>query len=120
MLMRPKSRATVVLVLPSTPVTSSTPTLPWVRTSSVVNGGISLTDPTKVVLPVPKPPATTTLTDLRPIDLSFLSFIVSRDGRELFPGVHGPRPSPPPVNRQRGTCARGGHLPVPSPRRAGG
>src|ERR1700760_3869118 len=68
--MRPKSSATVVWVLPSTPVTSSTPTLASVRISSVVSGGISLTAPTSVVLPVPKPPATTILTDVRSIVLS--------------------------------------------------
>jgi hypothetical protein len=34
--------------------------LACVSTSSVRIGGISLTDPTNVVLPLPKPPATTT------------------------------------------------------------
>jgi hypothetical protein len=33
-------------------------------TASVVSGVISDTDPTKVVLPTPKPPATTILTDV--------------------------------------------------------
>src|SRR4051812_38803846 len=47
---------TVVVVLPSTPDTSSAPSAP-VRTSSVCNGRISLTEPTIVVLPTPKPPA---------------------------------------------------------------
>src|ERR1700754_4977294 len=70
MVMRPKSRATVVFVLPSTPVTSSTPTLACVSTSSVVSCGISLTETTSVVLPVPNPPATTILTDLRSTYLS--------------------------------------------------
>jgi hypothetical protein len=60
--MRPKSSATVVVCLPSTPLRSSTPTLASVRSSSVCSEGISLTELTNVVLPVPKPPATTILT----------------------------------------------------------
>src|ERR1700753_4247744 len=62
MLIRPKSMATVVEVLRSTPATSSTPTPAWVIVSSVVSGRISLTEPTSVVLPTPKPPTITTLT----------------------------------------------------------
>src|SRR3954454_18583338 len=65
MVIRPKSRATVVFSLFSTPARSSTPTLALVSASSVVSGGISLTEPTMVVLPVPKPPAITILTDRR-------------------------------------------------------
>src|SRR6266540_1817346 len=56
--MRPKSMATVVVVLPGTAVMSSTPTETSVIASSVVSGVISDTDPTKVVLPTPNPPAT--------------------------------------------------------------
>src|SRR5207247_6792727 len=56
--MRPKSMATVVVVLPGTALVSSTPTEASVITSSVVSGVISDTDPTKVVLPTPNPPAT--------------------------------------------------------------
>src|SRR5215831_4712088 len=59
---RPKSIATVVVVLPVTPVRSSTPTLTWVRASSVRSGRISLIALTSVVLPTPNPPATTILT----------------------------------------------------------
>src|SRR5215216_3797459 len=55
--MRPKSMATVVVVLPSTPNVSSTPTLFSVSSSSVRSGLISLIEPTSVVLPAPKPPA---------------------------------------------------------------
>src|SRR5271155_3789460 len=58
---RPKSIATVVVVLPATPVRSSTPTLTWVRDSSVRSGRISLIALTSVVLPTPNPPATTIL-----------------------------------------------------------
>src|SRR5919197_242132 len=59
---RPKSIATVVVVLPGSLDRSSTPTLAAVMTASVVNGVISLTAPTSVVLPTPNPPATTILT----------------------------------------------------------
>src|SRR5437763_9931940 len=61
---RPKSIATVVVVLSGTCDRSSTPALAAVMTASVVSGVISETDPTKVVLPTPKPPATTILTDV--------------------------------------------------------
>ena len=49
--------ATVVVVLPSTPAVLSVPRLPSVSSSSVRSGLISLTAPTSVVLPTPKPPA---------------------------------------------------------------
>src|SRR5215471_12802036 len=61
---RPKSIATVVVVLSGTCDRSSTPALAAVMTASVVRGVISETDPTKVVLPTPKPPATTILTEV--------------------------------------------------------
>src|SRR6266702_5402342 len=60
--MRPKSSATVVVVLPSTPARSSTLPLISLITSSVRSGAISLTEPTKVVLPTPKPPAISSFT----------------------------------------------------------
>ena len=56
--MRPKSMATVVVFLPSTPLVSSTGRPASVSSSSVRSGLISLTAPTRVVLPTPKPPAT--------------------------------------------------------------
>src|SRR5262245_40609097 len=49
--------ATVVVTFASTPSTSSTPPLSTVTYSSVSSGWISLTAPTRVVLPTPKPPA---------------------------------------------------------------
>src|SRR6185312_5616490 len=58
MVMRPKSIATVVLVLFSTPSRLSKPALALVRASSVRSGRTSLIAPTRVVLPAPKPPAT--------------------------------------------------------------
>src|SRR5947208_14789659 len=62
--MRPKSIATVVVDLSGTCDRSSTSVLATVMTASVVSGVISDTEPTKVVLPTPKPPATTIFTDV--------------------------------------------------------
>src|SRR5690349_10316214 len=64
MLIRPKSIATVVVSLPGTCRVSSTPTPAEVITASVVNGVISETEPTSVVLPTPNPPAITILADV--------------------------------------------------------
>lgn len=58
MVIRPKSMATVVVALCSTPSSRSVAALTSVSSSSVFSGSISLTAPTKVVLPTPKPPAT--------------------------------------------------------------
>src|SRR5689334_9717619 len=57
--MRPKSMATVVVVLSPVWVRSSMPAEADVITASVRSGLISETAPTNVVLPTPKPPATT-------------------------------------------------------------
>ncbi|CAM5540572.1 hypothetical protein SRIMM317S_01854 [Streptomyces rimosus subsp. rimosus] len=57
--MRPKSIATVVVVLSWTWLRSSIPAEAEVITASVRSGLISETAPTNVVLPTPKPPATT-------------------------------------------------------------
>src|SRR5919199_6462048 len=57
--MRPKSIATVVVVLFGVALKSSTPTEALVMTASVRSGTISETAPTKVVLPAPNPPDTT-------------------------------------------------------------
>ncbi len=57
--MRPKSMATVVVVLSPVCVRSSMPAEADVITASVRSGLISETAPTNVVLPTPKPPATT-------------------------------------------------------------
>src|ERR1700727_1533150 len=61
---RPKSMATVVVPLSGTKERSSTSVLAEVMTASVVSGVISDTDPTNVVLPTPKPPATTIFTEV--------------------------------------------------------
>src|SRR3569833_1199551 len=65
-LTRPKSIATVVVVLSGVRDRSSTSLLTWVITASVVSGTISDTDPTNVVLPTPKPPPTMILTEVMP------------------------------------------------------
>jgi len=64
MLMRPKSIATVVVVFWSIFDVSSTPSEAVVMLASVRSGSISEQLPTKVVLPTPKPPATTILADI--------------------------------------------------------
>src|ERR1700754_2361357 len=51
--------ATVVVDLAGVWARSSTPTDSLVTSASVRRGTISETDPTRVVLPTPKPPATT-------------------------------------------------------------
>src|SRR5580698_5158306 len=61
---RPKSMATVVVVLSGTFDRSSMPSLAAVMTASVVSGLISETAPTNVVLPTPNPPATTIFTEV--------------------------------------------------------
>src|SRR5580658_3530555 len=67
---RPKSIATVVVVLSGVWDRSSTPSLTAVMTASVVSGVISETEPTNVVLPAPKPPATTIFTDVTAVSVS--------------------------------------------------
>jgi hypothetical protein len=57
MVIRPKSIATVVVSLRSTPLSESTAALRSLSASSVRSGRISLTAPTMVVLPAPNPPA---------------------------------------------------------------
>src|ERR1044072_7454012 len=66
MLIRPKSMATVVVVLPGTCRLSSTPTPAEVMIASVVSGVISDTEPTSVVLPTPKPRAITLFAEVAP------------------------------------------------------
>jgi hypothetical protein len=62
--MRPKSMATVVVVLPWIWLVSSMPVEAEVMAASVRRGSISEMAPTNVVLPTPKPPAMTNLTDV--------------------------------------------------------
>src|SRR5690606_36923777 len=56
---RPKSIATVVVDFVGTDARSSTPSDSLVTSASVRSGMISETEPTRVVLPTPKPPAMT-------------------------------------------------------------
>src|ERR1017187_7744080 len=60
--MRPKSMATVVVRLRSTPATVSMSVPGALRSSSVRRGRISVSEPTSVVLPAPNPPAIKILT----------------------------------------------------------
>src|SRR5579859_4127375 len=62
--------ATVVVFLSGTCDRSSTSVEATVMTASVVSGVISDTEPTKVVLPAPKPPATTIFTDVTAASVS--------------------------------------------------
>src|SRR5215510_1957031 len=92
--MRPKSIATVVVVLRSTPSSGSTCTLGAVSCSSVRRGRISLTDPTSVVLPAPNPPATRILIangDAGPAPSSEPAETIDHlpeDGQVVLPGRH--------------------------------
>src|ERR1700761_6454023 len=58
MVIRPKSRATVVVFLSGSPARLSRPTLAALSGSSVSSGRTSLIALTRVVFPAPKPPAT--------------------------------------------------------------
>src|ERR671919_665129 len=64
--MRPKSMATGGVVLDGSMERSSMGVEASVMRASVRSGSISETAPTKVVLPTPKPPATTILTERAP------------------------------------------------------
>lgn len=90
MVMRPKSRATVVVVLPSTPRRSSTPAESSVISSSVRSGVISLSAATIVVLPTPNPPAMRIFTEAaRGRELSKFSDAIEYSSQNVE--VSGPR-----------------------------
>src|SRR3954453_12153991 len=82
-LTRPKSIATVVVVLPGVADRSSTSVLAEVITASVVSGTISETDPTNVVFPTPKPPPTMILTEV---------MLAGAPGLELAKSTENPFP----------------------------
>src|SRR5687768_11916958 len=92
--MRPKSMATVVVVLAPMWRVSSMPVEALVMAASVRSGSISEIAPTNVVLPTPNPPAMTNLTDvmrvaaLSAVDCTArnLVWVVVRSGR----GSDGP------------------------------
>src|SRR5690349_19518355 len=60
--MRPKSRATVVVVFADTALVSSTPPDTSVMAASVTSGSIWEMADTRMVLPTPNPPLTTIFT----------------------------------------------------------
>src|SRR6476659_8095456 len=76
---RPKSMATVVVALVGTASRSSTPSDSLVTNASVRSGLISDTEPTRVVFPTPKPPATTIFVEA-----------VARPGLERAKSTEGP------------------------------
>src|SRR6478609_6998176 len=83
--MRPKSMATVVVVLVDTLDVSSTPSLTLVRAASVVRGSISEMEPMKVVFPTAKPPATTIFTGMGPLPpVSVSSVTTMSEGLEAI------------------------------------
>ena len=86
MVMRPKSMATVVVIFWSTPSVSSTDWPASLSSSSVRSGRISLTAPTRVVLPTPKPPATS-IFSARAVGVAARGVGVLGDHRSLLSGV---------------------------------
>src|SRR3954451_18435562 len=85
MVIRPKSMATVVARFCSIPARSSTPRPATVRGSSVRSGAISLTDPTMVVLPTPKPPAMRILTVSGAVGAPAVSVASGSEPAKAFP-----------------------------------
>src|SRR3954451_22787391 len=80
--------ATVVVRLPGSAVTSSTPTDAAVNASSVSSGGISDRARTSVVLPTPNPPATTIFSGTGPASSgteTVQQALQHRDGRTTVP-----------------------------------
>src|SRR5688572_10261568 len=87
--MRPKSMATVVVVFCPTWVVSSTFEDTEVMAASVRNGSISEMAPTKVVLPTPKPPATTNFTGtIRAVVRSWVACTMVLLVRDRSDGAH--------------------------------
>src|SRR6476661_1389317 len=80
--MRPKSMATVVVALLGTAARSSTPSDSLVTSASVRSGMISETEPTRVVLPTPKPPATTIFVEAAALRPAFVAGLVAAKSTE--------------------------------------
>src|SRR5260370_3546433 len=124
---RPKSIATVVARLFSTPARSSNAVLTEVSSSSVHSGRTSLIAPTRVVLPAPNPPAMMILkmASGRSVPLSEgaepMQHLLQQVGAGPFPGVplpHDRQPAldeevgeqhPDHTERQRGVGGHVGH-----------
>src|SRR4051812_24115122 len=91
--MRPKSIATVVVPLPGTFDASSTPWPAEVITASVVSGSISETAPTRVVLPTPKPPATTIFAEVISLGWAPARSELAKSTQHPFQQIHPLRES---------------------------
>src|SRR5581483_5187311 len=88
--MRPKSSATVVVLFAVPSRVRSISAVTSVSAASVVRGVISEMEPTKVVFPTPKPPATTILTGngvVRALSRPVRSGAGPRDGNVPVPDV---------------------------------
>src|SRR5918995_6960806 len=117
MVRRPKSSATVVVVLPITPDRSSIPTDRSVIAASVCSTAISEAAPTNVVLPAPNPPAITTLTGTGTL-IGLMWLMTGPSGRGA--AARGPRPAGGRSGRDwagglRGARRRAGRRPAHSP-----
>src|SRR5690349_14823269 len=88
MVMRPKSMATVVVSLPGTLDGSSMPWPAEVMTASVVSGSISETAPTSVVLPTPKPPATTIFAEVISLGCAPARSELAKSTQHPFQQIH--------------------------------
>src|ERR1700754_805271 len=86
--MRPKSIATVVVPLPGTFDASSTSCPAEVMTASVVSGSISETAPTSVVLPTPKPPATTIFAEVISLGCAPARSELAKSTQHPFQQIH--------------------------------
>src|SRR3954452_5191985 len=93
MVMRPKSIATVVVSLPGTLDASSMPWPAEVITASVVSGSISETAPTSVVLPTPKPPATTIFAEVISLGCAPARSELAKSTQHPFQQIHPLRES---------------------------
>src|SRR4051812_4902073 len=85
---RPKSMATVVVSLPGTLDASSMPCPAEVITASVVSGSISETAPTIVVLPTPKPPATTIFAEVISLGCAPARSELAKSTQHPFQQIH--------------------------------
>src|ERR1700760_5076955 len=85
--------ATVVVSLPGTLDASSIPWPADVMTASVVSGSISETAPTSVVLPTPKPPATTIFAEVISLGWAPARSELAKSTQHPFQQIHPLRES---------------------------
>src|SRR5436190_7545091 len=88
MVMRPKSIATVVVSLLGTFDVSSTLAPAEVISASVVSGSISEIDPTRVVLPTPKPPAITIFAEVTSLGCTAARSELAKSTQHPFQQIH--------------------------------